>query len=284
MRERGHLLDRLTQLWVKVTGRRIALADHPWLDGPVGPVERIGEQFFAELADGHRLRARDAGPGHGLMPSFDALRCPGFDPRDVAEPIRRFYEHTSSYRLDVWSQWSGPFRPFGWALARLFSRRLEQLNVPLTPLSTAAGMSSSIVQLEDPASGSFRYTAWVRRNKQSGETIFAAGYSITPLPGHGRVVKVVFPLPNGNATVLLRPIALEDGSLLLQSRGKRFGDPGFVFVVAGTRGKSWVRYVSTFHETIRVFVDEAGEVRTDHDFHIWGRRFLRLHYRMLAAA
>ena len=30
------------------------------------------------------------------------------------------------------------------------------------------------------------------------------------------------------------------------------------------------------------YVDAEGELRTDHDFHIWRRRFMRLHYRMEA--
>jgi len=40
-------------------------------------------------------------------------------------------------------------------------------------------------------------------------------------------VKVVFPMPAGNATVILRPSLERGGGLRLSSRGARFGDAGF---------------------------------------------------------
>jgi hypothetical protein len=48
----------------------------------------------------------------------------------VALAVKQFYEQTSEYELDAWSEWCGLFRPFGRTLAVLFSRRLQQLNVP----------------------------------------------------------------------------------------------------------------------------------------------------------
>ena len=53
----------------------------------------------------------------------------------------------------------------------------------------------------------------------------------------------------------------------------------FVFVEKEP-GRGWARYVRTFQEAIRVYVDAQGTLRTDHDLWIWGARFLRLHYRM----
>jgi hypothetical protein len=278
----GHPVDLLTQRWVQVTGRRLLLAEHPWLDGPIGDPERIGHDFFETLAAAGAVRFAERGAAaQGLMPSFSALRSSEFDPDAVAPEIGRFYERTSEYRLEISSQWSARFVPFGHALAAVFSRRLQQLNVPLPGPSSKAVMASSIAVVEDPRTGESRYTAWVRRTRGSGETIYVAAYSVTALPGHAaRFVKVVFPLPNGYAMVVLRPAALADGSLLLVSRGSGFGDPGFYFLVRGPHGRAWVRYVRTFHETIRVFVGPGGELLTDHDFHIWRRRFLRLRYGM----
>ncbi len=43
---RGELADCTTQLWVRATGRRVALADFPWLEGPVGRTTGIGWDFF----------------------------------------------------------------------------------------------------------------------------------------------------------------------------------------------------------------------------------------------
>jgi hypothetical protein len=95
----------------------------------------------------------------------------------------------------------------------------------------------------------------------------------------GPCVKVVFPLPNGSATVVLRPEARPDGSLLLHSSGRELGDPGFYFVVRDGDAQAWVRYVPTMRETIHAYVED-GELRTDHVFQIWGLRYLRLHYRL----
>lgn len=39
---RGALVDRTTQQWVRATGRRVALEECPWLEGPVGGVGVVG--------------------------------------------------------------------------------------------------------------------------------------------------------------------------------------------------------------------------------------------------
>jgi len=93
-------------------------------------------------------------------------------------------------------------------------------------------------------------------------------------------VKVVFPLPNGSAIVIMRPESDPDGSLIVRSAGARFGDPGFYFFVEQEPGRGWARYVRTLQESIRVYADGAGTLRADHDLRIWATRFLRLHYRM----
>jgi len=93
-------------------------------------------------------------------------------------------------------------------------------------------------------------------------------------------VKVVFPLPNGRAIVLMKTEALSDGSVSLRSTGTGFGEPGFYFVVRGDQGRVWARYVSSLKEEIRVYPAESGSARADHRFWFWGIEFLRIHYRM----
>jgi hypothetical protein len=81
----------------------------------------------------------------------------------------------------------------------------------------------------------------------------------------------------------MRPEAHADGSLSVVSTGRRFGDPGFYFVVR--RGaKVWARYVRSLKEIIRVYPAEHGNVRADHVMTIWGATFLRLHYRLRATS
>lgn len=276
---RGYLSDWVTQKWVQVTGRRIDLAGHPWLAGPVGQTTGIGKRFFEDLADKEGLTVRKGGD-EGLIPSLEALAGPDFEPTRVNSAVRCFYEHTGAYDLDAWGEWCGVFRPFGRLLAAIFSRRLQQLNVPLSALDTSRGVTSEIIQLADPESGSVRYTGWVRELISTGNVLYAGSYSVCHMPGHtSPCVKVVFPLPNGNAMVIMRVDAHEDGSMLVASSGRSFGDPGFYFTVQDMAGAMWARYLRTLRESIHVFAS-GDEVRADHVLTLWGATFLRLHYRL----
>jgi hypothetical protein len=93
-------------------------------------------------------------------------------------------------------------------------------------------------------------------------------------------VKTVFPLPNGNAIVILRPEAQPDGSLVLRSEGQRFGDPGFYFTIRHRDGSITARYLRTFKERIHVFHAGDGVLRTDHTMSLCGVKCLHLHYRL----
>jgi hypothetical protein len=203
------------------------------------------------------------------------------DALSVHACVARFYERTATYELDAWAQWCGLFKPFGWLLAVLFSRRLQQLNVPLSGLDTSRGVTSEILQFIDPGTSALRHTAWYRRLPGTGHVLYAGFYSVCALPGHGDpCVKVVFPLPNGNAIVIMRTEVPPDGSLVLISAGDRFGEPGFSFTVHGDRGTVWARYVRALREKIHVFQAEGGLLRADHNITYFGATFLRLHYRM----
>jgi hypothetical protein len=277
---RGFLSDWMTQRWVQITGRRLALKEHQWLNGPTGNTRQIGKDFFAAYARQNNLQIVQSGV-RGLVEDMSALSGPSTDLALVAKQVREFYERTSEYALDSWSQWHGLFRPFGRALAVLFSRRLQQLNIPLSSLDSAKGMTSNVIQLRDPSSGRLVQTAWVRELNATQNVLYAGSYSICSVPGHSSpCIKVVFPLPNGNAIVVMRPKIHEDGSLSVTSAGKTFGDPGFYFVVHGEDGLVWARYLQSMQETIHVYPAESGASRADHILWLWGREFLRLHYRM----
>jgi hypothetical protein len=191
-----------------------------------------------------------------------------------------FYEHTADYELEAWFEWSGAFRPFGRGLARIFSRRLQQLNVPLSGLETSRGITSEVINLRDRETGDVRYTAWVRQLLSTKNVLYAGSYSLCSVPVFsGRCVKVVFPLPNGNAMVIMYPESHSDGSFSVTSSGQGFGGPGFYFTVRDGKGV-WARYVQTMRESIRVFPSGGGEVRADHTLMLWGTTFLRSHYRL----
>ena len=249
---------------------------HPWLAGPKGKTTGIGADFFKELAEEESLCIRS---GAGLLTNFSLLDGGGCRVQHVDPVVAHFYEHTAEYELEAWSEWSGVFKPFGWLLARMFSRRLQQLNVPLSGLDTSRGITSQVISLADHA-GNIHYTAWVRQLLNSRHVLYAGSYSICSPPGHpGMCVKVVFPLPNGNAIVIMFPESFPDGSFRLTSSGNKFGDPGFYFTVHGG-GNVWARYVRTMRETITVYRAQEGDVRADHMLTLWGAVFLRLHYRL----
>jgi len=278
--KRGFLSDWVTQRWVQTTGRRINLGEHCWLDGPTGNTKLIGKDFFTEYARRNDFKVVQTGI-RGLVENFSALSGNSTDFSKVAAPVKDFYERTSEYSLDAWSEWHGFFRPFGRALAILFSRRLQQLNIPLSSLDSSKGMTSSVVQLRDHKTGELVQTAWIRELNATKNVLYAGSYSVCSVPGHpSPCIRVVFPLPNGSAIVVMRPEIHHDGSFSITSAGKSFGDPGFYFIVRGDDGMVWARYLRSMQEKIHVYPAESQTVRADHILWLYGKEFLRLHYRM----
>ncbi len=228
--QRGYLSDWITQRWVQCTGRRIDLGPYEWLAGPTAPPTGIGSGYFEDLARKESLRLdRPDGP-EGIVPDFRSLRGETFKPEAVHPEVARFYEETSAYELDAWAEWCGLFRPFGCLLAVCFSRRLQQLNVPLSGLDTSRGLTNEILRFVEPETESLRHTAWFRRLQGSGNVLYAGFYSLCRLPGRADpCIKVVFPLPEPVRTerrdpnrlpsrILYRHISL----LFLDPRGHRY--------------------------------------------------------------
>jgi hypothetical protein len=274
---RGDLVDWVTQRRVQITGRRVALADAPWLAGPSGSVRGIGPDFFARWGESQGMRVLPSRPDDGLVDGLAALAGPGFDPQTVHPSIHDFYAHTAAYDLRIESRWSGPFRAVGWLIARLFARRLAQLNMPLSNRELRGGFESRIVRLGD-ASGQVRHTAWVRTAVETGRPAFVGEYGIAIIPGHaGPCIRVVFPLPKGNPIIVLRPRADANSGLSLVSDGRRFGDPGFYFTVVAEPGEVWVRYVRTMKERLSLRV-EGSALAASHSFAVFGLPFLELRY------
>lgn len=279
--KRGYLSDWLTQRWVQFTGQRVTLASEPWLAGPIAPTTGIGPDYFANLAAKEGLFLERSDGATGIIASFMMLHGNSFEASNIHPSVARFYEQTSAYELDAWAEWCGVFRPFGWLLAVLFSRRLQQLNVPLSGLDTSRGITNEVLQFLEPTTRLPRYTAWFRRLLGTGNVLYAGFYSICTLPGDTNpCVKVVFPLPNGNAIVIMRTECLKDGSFVITSSGADFGQPGFYFTVHGGSGIVWARYVRALRESIHVFPDENTHLRADHVLTFFRATFLRLHYRM----
>ena len=223
MHERGFLIDRATQAWVRATGRTVRLGEHRWLDGPIGSPTFIGDEWLPREA--RRLDA-DLHDGGGLLESFDLLAGEGFDPSRLSPAIVDFYERTSEWRLDAWSQWCPAALPGGWLLSLVFAQRLQQLALPLRPLDVAQGMDSRVVSIRRP-DGAQLGAAWLpvpesalagfktsppqsvlpkRVGWTVGQVMYSGWYGRAQLPDtKDASIRVMFPLPNGSVTVFLRP-------------------------------------------------------------------------------
>jgi hypothetical protein len=276
----GALLDRCTQRWVIATGRPVEFeGPERWLDGPIGAPDGVGEDWIEQYAAARGARLEEDAP-QGLLPSFAALSGPGLDVAAVSPAIADFYENTSAWSIDVWSRWARWAEPGGRLIDAAFARRLRQLSLPLDALDAAYGMRSRVVGLVGP-DGSHLGTAWQRTMRSTGRTTFGGFYGITTRPAAERPsVRVVFPLPNGSLTVLLRPDATADGGFTLSSPPGRFGEDGaYLIVRPGARSQGWARRIP-LPERFVLSTDGDGVVRCDHHLALGGREVLRLHYRL----
>lgn len=276
----GFLQDWLTQLWVKATGRKVKFKDYEWIAGPTGSPKVIADEYIHRLADELSLEVVKNETERGLVEDFKQFNLKPEDFNRLDPEVLRFYGETSSYDFEIWSKWNKFWEPFGRLLAMIFSKRLKQLNVPLDPLDTAFGLDSEVIKLKD-TSGEVIYTIWYRKLVKTGEVIYSGTYGLCCPPNETTAcLKVIFPLPNGSATVILKPIVNDDGSFTLLSKGKRIGDAGFYFVLRKDDETGWLRYVKNMHESLRVYTDDRGILRTDHVLNLWGSKFLHLHYKM----
>jgi hypothetical protein len=273
--------DWLSQRWVMWRGRQIDPDEHPWLMGPFGNVDVIGDRYVQRLADEEGLTVERCTSNAGLLDSIDQLDLTGDERARLLPEIASFYTRTADHDLQAWSQWNWFFRPFGGLLQILYSRRLQQLNLPLKPLDTARGIRSEFLKLRKHDGDRAVYTVWYRTLKSTGRVIYSGIYATCTTPSGHRCIKVVFPLPRGNATVLLRIEVDERGNLELISEGERFGSPGFYFLLVDSRGRFWAQHIRSFRERIRVYRDEERDLRTDHVLTLWRRKVFELHYRII---
>jgi len=276
----GFCLEWFIEILVRTTGKTVAKTDAPWLGCFLGRPGLIGTSIYERIAAEANLRVEAPGDA-GLIPDFGALRGPSFNPYAIRPEIRDFYEHAAQYQLEVWSEVSLTGRFFLWLLVEFVSRRMDQLNFPISSLEVAKGMSSEVIQLQEPESRRVVATGWLRRLKSSGSVIYAGLYSTLQIPGEENpCVKVTFPC-RGSANVYLRPIAHPSGSFGLDSSGGAFGRSGFYRLVDAGPDHWKVRNFTTLHELFHVYVDGEGTLRTDHTVSFLGITIIRLHYKML---
>jgi hypothetical protein len=249
--------DWFTQQWVILWGRKINPNEYLWLIGPFGELNGIGEDFIFQLALKENLAVIRNTTSKGLLQSISKLNLTEIDIKNLSLKVIDFYEKTADYDLKLNVKWNPFFKIFGYLVNRLFSQRINQLNIPTENIKESENLLSEIIELISNENQELKYTIWLRKFKSTGKVMYSGIYTTCTLPSSKTCIKAIFPLPKGNATVILKPSVGEKNELILDSSGVKFGDAGFYFLLNDTRGNYWSQYIKSF--TDKLIVSEENE-------------------------
>jgi hypothetical protein len=268
--------DWFTQQWAIFWGKRIEPEIVPWLMGPFGKPGAIADDFVNKIAEDEGLIIERNVASHGLI-SIKELKLSVAESGRLSQKVIDFYEKTGFYDLKFSVKWNPLFKIFGKLVKYLFSNRIEQLNIPTSNVESSKQINSEIITLSDPKSKEVKYTVWYRTFKSTGQVLYSGVYTTCTLPSGKACIKAVFPLPNGNATVMMSPSVGPNGELCLDSSGKKFGDPGFYFLLNDSKGDLWSQYISAFRDQLNVCCHE-GNIIVEQTLTLWHWRVLRFNY------
>ncbi|MBU2975583.1 hypothetical protein [Zobellia sp. B3R18] len=271
--------DWITQQWVILFGEKVDEETSNWLLGPFGTKSGIGEKFIQELAHKEELNQDKSTHAKGILQSINQLKLPQTELDKLSENVIDFYENTSTYNLDLKVKWNPFFKGFGVLLRLLFSNRIEQLNVPIKNNKDSKAVTSEIICLLDGQTKKVKRTIWLRTFKTSGQVVYSGVYETCTIPKGQTCVKAIFPLPNGNATVILSPSVGKNGELILTSSGKTIGDSGFYFLLNDSKGNKWTKFISSFKDKL-VVSSENGSIKAVQTLTLWRFRVLSLEYQI----
>ncbi|OBX21930.1 MULTISPECIES: hypothetical protein [Bizionia] len=272
-----NIKDWITQQWVILWGKKIVPENVPWLMGPIGELGTIADDFATQLAKLEGLTMIRNTTSHGLISPFTQLNLSAIDISRLSEKVIDFYENTANYNLDLKVTWNPLFKGFGMLVNKLFSRRINQLNIPTKNLKHPKKITNEIITLIDPNTNDVKYTIWFRTFESTGEVVYSGVYSTCTLPSGKRCVKAAFPLPKGNATVIMSPYVGKDGELVLDASGIKFGDPGFYFLLKDYKGDFWSQYIKSFRDQLKVYSNN-DEIAAEQTLTLWNKRVLRFDY------
>ena len=269
-------LDWLTQQWCILFGKKISFEEFDFLRGPFGTIGVIGHDFINWLAESENLIIDESRKPNGLLNSFEDLIPNKTELESIPNEIIDFYENTETYTLNLTVNWNPIFKFFGKTINRLFSSRINQLNIPISDDDSPL-LSNRVIKLSEPKQKRKKYTIWLRTNERNQQVVYLGIYEICELNSGKKCIKAIFPLPNGNATVLLEPSISENGTLLLNSSGNQFGDPGFYFVLKDEDGSVWAKYIKSFRDRL-VFRMIDGKLVAEQAMSLWKINVMTLKY------
>lgn len=269
--------DWFTQQWVIICGRKINPSENTWLFGTFGEVSGIGEKFIHQLAEKEDLTIIRKSNSKGLLDSILSLNLSENEIKKLPKNVIDFYEKTSEYKLQLNVKWNPIFKIFGYVVNRLFSQRINQLNIPTNNIQSSENLTSEIIELVAKNTNEVKYTIWLRKFQSTGKVIYSGIYTTCLLPSGITCVKAIFPLPKGNATVILKPSVGEKNELILDSSGNKFGDAGFYFLLNDSKGNCWSKYIKSFTDKL-IVSDENEKLKAKQTLKLWRLKVARFEY------
>lgn len=271
--------DWFTQQWVIICGRKINPSENTWLFGTFGEVSGIGEKFIHQLAEKEDLTIIRKSNSKGLLDSISSLNLSENEIKKLSKNVIDFYEKTSEYNMQLNVKWNPIFKIFGYVVNRLFSQRINQLNIPTNNIQSSENLTSEIIELVAKNTNEVKYTIWLRKFQSTGKVIYSGIYTTCLLPSGITCVKAIFPLPKGNATVILKPSVGEKNELILNSSGNKFGDAGFYFLLNDSKGNYWSKYIKSFTDKL-IVSDENEKLKAKQTLKLWRLKVARFEYEM----
>ena len=272
--------DWITQQWVILFGQKIDNKKYQWLLGPFGGTNGIGVKFVEQLARDESLVIDSNRKNRGLIDSIRNLGLPETELKKLSQNIINFYESTSDYDLLLKVKWNPLFKIFGIVVKSIFSKRIEQLNVPIEDLEDASGLTNEIIKLVDKKTNEVKRTIWLRTFKSTGQVVYSGVYETCSLPNKQICIKAIFPLPNGNATVILIPSVGKNGELILDSSGQRIGDSGFYFLLRDSKGQLWSKFIKSFRDKL-VVSSKHDRITAIQTLTLWNLKILEFEYEII---
>lgn len=269
--------DWITQQWVILFGQKIETSDYEWLLGPFGELHGIGVKFIQQLADKEHLAIDNEKNGKGLIQSIQQLNLSKKEIDLLSCNVIDFYQNTADYELTLNVKWNPFFKIFGLLVRVVFSKRIEQLNVPIRSIENSETLTSEIIHLKDPKTKEVKRTIWLRAFQTTGQVVYSGVYETCVIPSGKTCIKAIFPLPNGSATVILTPKVGENGELILESAGNRIGDSGFYFLLKDSKGQLWTKYIKSFKDKL-VVRSENENITASQTLTLWNLRVLKFEY------
>lgn len=271
--------DWFTQQWVILWGKKFIPKEYSWLIGPFGNLNGIGEDFIYQLAQKENLNVQRNTRSKGLLTSIDTLNLSETDLDKLSKKVIDFYEHTANYNLKFDVKWNPFFKFFGFLVSIFFSRRINQLNIPTKNIQKSEKLNSEIITLVCPQTNEIKYTVWLRKFESTGRVIYSGVYGTCKIPSGKTCVKAIFPLPKGNATVIMKPSVGKDNELILDSSGNKFGDAGFYFLLNDAKDNYWAQFISSFTDKL-IASEINGYLQAEQTLRLWKLRVATFNYKM----